>query len=107
MKALMNNHLITLKVEQLNDHKNQYLITLIDEEGNEVKCFQSYKTPIAYYYPEQHRLEINWDKWDYSKTTIRHLEYFITNFTPYLYKSKHHFLWFILNSDEVTCFKDE
>ena len=79
-------------VEQLAN-KNQFVIIYEDEnKGQRLHCFQSYQSLIAVYDKATGNLFINWDKWDYSKTTLKHLKMFINEWTSFIYETKAQFL---------------
>lgn len=100
MKMLDN--LEKIKVEQLYN-KNQFVIYYKDGEKSLI-AFQSYCSLIAIL--KDKKLYINWDKWDYSKTTLKHLKIFINEYTPFIYINKHQFLLFIKDSEKVELFKE-
>ncbi len=72
-----------MKVEQFNGVKNQFIIT--DEGrgalGNFIKrqVFQSYNTRIAeiIQWPDETRITLDRDKWNYSKTTTKYRNQFL------------------------------
>lgn len=80
-------------------NKNQFIIYY----DNGV-AFQSYCSLIAVL-SGQH-LFINWNKWDYSKTTLKHLKMFINEYTPYTYENKQQFLKEIRNNEMIKTFID-
>ena len=92
-----------IKVEQLAN-KNQFVIHCVDREGNKVICFQSYDSLIAIY--DLYKLLINWYKWDYSKTTLKHLKIFINDYTHYEYENKQQFMKLIINDKTIGTFKE-
>ena len=97
--------LIKVKVEQFL-HRNQFIITYIGDDGTEYKCFQSYKTLIAVFTTtpnHKHELIISWKNWDYSKTTLKHLKYFINRYTGFTYESKQQFIN-VIKSGKVILF---
>ena len=70
---------IKVRVYQFH-HKNQFIVYYNDIEKNRhLVAFQSYDTLIAF--TEGGKLYINWDMWDYSMTTLRHLKSFINEYT--------------------------
>jgi len=62
-----------VKVEQL-DNKNQFII-----RTNKGTYFQSYDSLIAFYDGKNDKLHLS-NKWDYSKTTLKHLYIFIDSY---------------------------
>ncbi|MBO7731812.1 MAG: hypothetical protein J6S67_04650 [Methanobrevibacter sp.] len=72
-------------VEQLHN-KNQFVITFYND--GIIWAFQSYRSLIALYSPETKELYINQDKWDYSKTTLKHFKAFVNEYTCYNYETK-------------------
>ena len=104
MKLNIEN-LTKVKVENF-EHKNQFIITYVDNEGTKYLCFQSYKTLIAVFTttPDyKHELIISWQNWDYSKTTLKHLKWFINRFTGFHYENKQQFIT-VLKSGQVILF---
>ena len=105
-----NNSLIKVYVEQLAN-KNQFVI-YYKSGSEELVAFQSYSSLIAIYhkgnYPAKRPdiLEINWDKWDYSKTTLKHLKMFINGYTSFKYETKHQFACEIMHNDDILSFND-
>ena len=98
--------LIKLSVEQLLN-KNQFVIKYQEpRSGAKWICFQSYQSVIALYNPSTARLLINWSKWDYSKTTLKHLKAFINEYTPFSYTTKADFYKFISSSACVVLFEE-
>lgn len=101
--------LIKLSVEQLAN-KNQFVIYYNDPLGGSsnrtLVAFQSYNSVIAIFNPAGHILYVNWSKWDYSKTTMKHLKMFINQYTCYQYDNKYQFLNFINTSGEVVLFEE-
>lgn len=93
------------KVEQLAN-KNQFVITYIRPNGSRVYSFQSYDSLIAVYDTEDGKLYINWCKWDFSKTTMKHLKMFIEDWTIYHYVDKKTFNHFIATSPDVETFTE-
>lgn len=68
-----------MKVHQL-ENKNQFIIF-----NNKYRVFQSYNSTVAIYNIENNTLYLNRSKWDYSKTTLKHLYIFIINYTSQVY----------------------
>lgn len=97
--------LIKLSVEQLMN-KNQFVIKYQEPSGIKWVCFQSYTSIIAMYCPSTAQLLISWSKWDYSKTTMKHLKAFINEYTPYSYTTKADFYKFITSSSCVVLFEE-
>lgn len=64
-----------MKLEQL-ENKNQFVIY-----NNDYAIFQSYSSTIAIYKKSTNTLYLNYAKWDYSRTTLKHLYIYITRFT--------------------------
>lgn len=96
--------LIKVHVEQLQN-RNQFVIYCSNKEsGLSVVAFQSYRTLIAVL--EGGKLYINWNYWDYSKTTLKHLKIFINEYTPFTYESKAQFLGLIKTCERVLTFED-
>lgn len=60
------------KIYNLNGYANQFVI----DNGN-VQTFQSYDSFICKYDWYEHKLIVNWNKFDYSRTTMRHLNRFL------------------------------
>lgn len=106
----MENKLTKIFVEQLAN-KNQFIIWYKDKDNNEIVAFQSYRTLIAIYHHGDYRekrpdlLEINWNKWDYSKTTLKHLKMFINGYTSFNYDNKQQFLKEIMHNDDILTFE--
>ena len=96
---------LKVKVEQLAN-KNQFVITYTKPNGFRVYSFQSYDSLIAVYDTEDGKLYINWYKWDYSKTTMKHLKMFIEDWTIYNYVDKKSFNHFIATSPDVETFTE-
>lgn len=61
-------------------NKNQFLIR-VSVRGVEYLVFQSYSSEIAIYNTESQKLYINERYINYSKTTSKHLYYFINTYT--------------------------
>lgn len=106
------NNLIKVSVEQLAN-KNQFVIFYNnpkanpEEEHDEIIAFQSYRTLICYYMPKTRQLFLNWNKWDYSKTTLKHLKMFINEYTGYYYDNKQQFLLLITTPhSKITLFEE-
>ena len=78
-----------VRVYQLAN-KNQFVIEYY-VNGELLTCFQSYYSLIAIYNRTTKELFINNNKWDYSKTTLKHLKMFINEWTPYTYENKQQF----------------
>lgn len=89
-------------VNQL-ENKNQFVITYLDN-GVEYWAFQSYRTLIAIYCPTTKEMLINWDMFDYSKTTTKHTKIFINTYTCYTYDNKQQFINLIKNNDKISTF---
>lgn len=68
-------------------NKEQHLITYTDN-GIKLYAFQSYKTLICVYNPDTRELLIDGTNWDISRTTLKHLAYFLNTYTSYRYKSR-------------------
>lgn len=100
----MNNEINEIKkakklfVEQLAN-KNQFIIHY--ENG---LAFQSYRSLIAVLSGDT--LLINWNKWDYSKTTLKHLKMFVNEYTPYTYENRQQFLKEIRSNEMIKTFID-
>lgn len=62
-----------MKITQL-ENKNQFVLTL---GAYKFYIFVSYDTPIAIIDYKNNIMIINGDKWDYSKTTLKHFYLFI------------------------------
>ena len=100
------DNLIKCRVEQLAN-KNQFVIEYNDYTKNQkLITFQSYRTIICYYNPMTKSLYVNWHKWDYSKTTMKHLKMFINDYTCYHYDNKQQFMLFLKNNEKVTLFEE-
>ena len=84
---------VKLGVEQLHN-KNQFLISYRDKDANKnLLAFQSYRSLIAIYDLSDGKLYLNWNKWDYSKTTLKHLKMFVNEYVfGYFFESKQQFL---------------
>lgn len=88
-------------------NKNQFVIEYIDTLTNQrLIAFQSYRSLIAIYYHEGKKLSVNWQKWDYSKTTSKHLKMFINEYTSFRYDSKLQFLKEIQNNKNIKVFNE-
>lgn len=93
-------------------NKNQFAVWFRNNDDVECVAFQSYRTLIAIYVrgdyferrPDQ--LFINWQMWDYSKTTLKHLKIFINELTPYHYETKAQFLKEIKNNEDIILFEE-
>ena len=100
-------------VEQFHN-KNQFVIEYnnpdgkdSDIDGNTLLVFQSYRSVIAIYNPITKKLFVNWNKWDYSKTTMKHLKMFINEYTCYRYDNKYQFSSFLrIESKMVVLFEE-
>lgn len=93
-------------VEQLAN-KNQFVIVYEDnEKGIRYHCFQSYQSLIAIYDKTSGNLFINWDKWDYSKTTLKHFKLFVNEWTHYHYETKAQFINEIRNNWHIETFRE-
>lgn len=104
MKLLRN--LPKVCVEQLAN-KNQFVITYEDLQKNiRYLCFQSYDTLIAVYDKAHKQMFINWQMWDYSKTTLKHLKMFVNFYTCFEYETKAQFLNLIRKNDNVLTFEE-
>lgn len=104
-KPIDLTNLIKISVRQL-ENKNQFIISYQDKENNDLLAFQSYATLIAIWSYKDHLLYINWDMFDYSKTTLKHLKIFINRYTAFNYLDKQQFTKLILNDDKVILFND-
>jgi hypothetical protein len=102
MDKMLNANLEKVKVEQLYN-KNQFVIYYRDNEKGLV-AFQSYSSLIAVL--KGGMLYINWDKWDYSKTTLKHLKLFVNEYTPFTYENKAQFTHLIRTCDRVITFRE-
>lgn len=99
-----------MSVQQLLN-KNQFVIYYEDMDCSfaskrSFRVFQSYTTLIAIYNPITKELKVNWSKWDYSKTTMKHLKVFINDFTCYEYENKAQFLNLITHHPMVELFEE-
>ena len=83
-------------------NKNQFVIRYTNDKNISLSfwAFQSYTSLIALYNPTTHELLLNNDKWDYSKTTLKHLKMFINEYTEYRYTSKLDFIKMICNNQD-------
>ena len=105
----LNADCLKIKIEQLHN-KNQFVVWYI-AGGIEYIAFQSYNTLIAVYqkgdykYRTSDKLYINWNKWDYSKTTLKHLKMFINEYTSFNYENKQQFLNELMHDDSIYLFK--
>lgn len=105
-----NKSLVKVFVEQLAN-KNQFVIWYRSND-EEVVAFQSYRSLIAIYHKGDYLekrpdvLEINWDKWDYSKTTLKHLKMFINGYTSFNYETKQQFAYEIIHNDDILSFNE-
>ena len=93
-------------VQQL-ENKNQFVITYCDNDIT-YWAFQSYYSLICVYCPSTKEMIVNNNKWDYSKTTLKHLKLFINDFTCYRYENKTQFTYFLYkeNNEKITLFDD-
>lgn len=85
-------------------NKNQFVIEYnnhCDSTKTTNYVFQSYRSIIAIYNPETKTLLLNWHKWDYSKTTLKHLKLFINEWTCYRYENKQQFINLIKQKDFI------
>lgn len=100
----MNKPIIKLenktRVIQL-ENKNQFVIY-----NDDAIVFQSYRTLIAMWSYKEQKLYINWNYWDYSKTTSKHLKIFINEYTKYTYDNKNQFLKLLLSDDSILLFNE-
>ena len=99
------DNLTKLHVGQL-EHKHQFVITYEDNEGNDIYAFQSYKTLIAIAVQDlggHNTLLVNWQKWDISKTTLKHLKIFVNRYSHLTYESKAQFIA-LIKSGQVQLF---
>ena len=93
-------------VEQLAN-KNQFAVVFEDlTKGQRYHCYQSYQSLIAVYDKNTGNLFINWDKWDYSKTTLKHLKLFINEWTHYHYETKQQWLCEMRNNNHIETFRE-
>lgn len=93
-------------VEQLAN-KNQFVIVYEDEPKQQrLHCFQSYSSLIAVYDKMSGDLFINWDKWDYSKTTLKHFKLFVNEWTYYHYETKQQWLCEMENNKHILTFRE-
>lgn len=79
-----------VSVQQL-ENKNQFVITY-SINGVTYWAFQSYYSLICIYCPSTKEMLLNNSKWDYSKTTLKHLKIFINEWTCYNYENKAQFM---------------
>ena len=93
-----------IHVDQLYN-KNQYVITYYDN-GVLYWAFQSYQSLIAIYSPTTKEMAINWSKFDYSKTTSKHLKLFINEYTCYKYETLKQFTGFIKSNNNIFLFNE-
>lgn len=98
------NELTKISVEQL-ENKNQFVIRYRKDQ-EQIICFQSYRTLIAMYNPVERKMYINYNYWDYSKTTSKHLKIFINEYTPFTYESRLEWLKQMQNNPSLVWFKD-
>lgn len=96
---------LKVKVEQLAN-KNQFVITYTKFSGYRVYSFQSYSSLIAVYDYEDNKLYINWRKWDYSKTTLKHLKMFVNEWTSFRYETKQQFSCELVNNPNIETFTE-
>ena len=91
-----------MKVENLNEYANQFLIT--DKYGT---TFQSYNSKIATLNVKRVNevrfltLSLKGEMWDYSVTTRRHFKAFINEYTPFTYENKQQWLKEIENNSNI------
>lgn len=85
-------------------NKNQFVVWFKNDANNQCVAFQSYQTLIAIL--DGHTLYINWQKWDYSKTTLKHLKMFVNEYTPYTYETKYQFLCEIRSNQNIIPFEE-
>lgn len=93
------NNAKKLRVVQLLGHKNQYVIIYQQPDNDYVISFYSYDSLIAVYSNNDEELFINWDKWDYSITTLKHFKEFINKWTCFTYETKMQFIAKINHSE--------
>lgn len=105
------DNLVKVHVEQLAN-KNQFVICYHnpkanqEEEHKDIIVFQSYNSIIAYFMPSTNELFLNWNKWDYSKTTLKHLKLFINTYTGYYYETKQQFIKLISCHSNIHVFEE-
>ena len=93
-------------VEQLHN-KNQFIISYRDKDNKSLLAFQSYRTLIAIYDLKDDNLYLNWSKWDYSKTTLKHLKMFINEYLyTFSYENKQQFINCIKNNPKIILFEE-
>lgn len=98
------DNFIKVRVEQLAN-KNQFVIYYNDNENDRhLIVFQSYDTLIAIL--DGGKLYINWQYWDYSKTTLKHLKIFVNEYTPFVYENKQQFLNLIRTNERIIAFEE-
>lgn len=100
------DEVLKVKVQQL-ENKNQFVITYRKPlHPFNVYSFQSNDSLIAIYDVEEEKLYINWQKWDYSKTTMKHLKIFINDWTSFTYENKHQFARLVATNPKIDTFTE-
>lgn len=98
--------LSNLQTDRYIHLQNNQMIRVAKYDNDVFYIFYSYNSLIAIYNACNYELAINTDKFDYSKTTMKWLKYFINNFTAHDYDSAMQFKKYVYQCDYVTQFTD-